>query len=98
MRSREYKAIKNFVHNELGLTKLDCENLFKEAIKEESKSFVQRQFQKDEQKFVIIATESVKKEVYSRISGRTYDSGRDSLFKGIGEQIAKELKFVKNEY
>ena len=34
MRSREYKAIKNFVHNELGLTKLDCENLFKEAIKE----------------------------------------------------------------
>jgi hypothetical protein len=94
-KDKQYLIFKNFVHNELGITKDNFKDLFTQAIKEEAKAFVQRQFQKDNEKFVIVATENIKNEVYNKISGRSWDSGRDALFKGIGEEIAKSIKIEK---
>lgn len=63
MKSREYKAIKNFVHNELGLSKIDCRNLFINAIKDEALSYVKRNFQNNEESLYEKMKEAIKQEV-----------------------------------
>jgi hypothetical protein len=92
MKSREYKAIKNFVHNELGLTKLNCENLFKEAIKDEAKEFIKRKFQKEDINLYEIMKDNVKQEVIKKVAGSSWDSDRSRFYESLGKEIAKQLK------
>jgi hypothetical protein len=92
MRSREYKAMKNFVHNELGLTKLNCENLFKEAIKDEAKEFVKRKFQKEDANLYEMMKDNVKQEVIKKVAGSSWDSDRSKFYENLGKEIAKQLK------
>ena len=95
MKSKEYKAIKNFVHNELGLSKLDCENLFINAIKDEAKEFVKRKFQKEDMSLYEVMKNNVKQEVIKKVAGSSWDSDRSKFYESLGKEVAKELKFVK---
>lgn len=92
--TREYKAIKNYIHNEMGITKSDFQELVKEAIKEEAKSFVKRIFQQQEGKLTDFAKDRIKDEVIKTISGSSWNSERNKFFEGLGKEIAKNLKVV----
>lgn len=93
MKNKEYKAIKNFIHNELRLTKLDCENLFKEAIKDEAKAYVKRNFQNNEKNMYELMIESVKQEVIKKVAGSSWDLDRSKFYEGLGKEIARTFKF-----
>ncbi len=92
MKSKEYKLLKNFIHNELGLTKETFTGLLKEAIKDEAKAFVQRQFHTDEKQMIASMKEEIKKDVIKKCSGGGYNTDARSLYEAIGKEIAKGMK------
>lgn len=91
MNNKAYKAIKNFFHNELHLSKKDVKEIAERAIRDESKSQVKRYFQENpiDDKFV---TDMVSKKVIDLLDGRNYSGRKDFLIKTIGEQILGKLK------
>lgn len=90
--TREYKAIKNYIHNEMGITKSDFQELVKEAIKQEAKSFVKRVFEQKEGSLTDFARNSIKEEVIKNISGNSWNSEKTKFYEGLGREIAKNLK------
>lgn len=90
--SKEYKAIKNFFHNDLGLSKEEVKKIAIEAIKEEAKAVVQRSVAQKDINTDIIIEEQLKKEVNRLLNGSTYNSQSRDLMSIIGTQIAKQIE------
>lgn len=101
-RSREYIAVKNFIHNEMKLSKEDFKGLLIDAIKEEAKSYVKREMQRNPQNYI---EESIKYQVGDAIkrlfgSGSYSNSSRifmESLGKNISKQITVTVNNENNE-
>ena len=91
MKSKEYKAIKNFVHNELGLTKEDFISLMKDAVKDEAKAFVQRKFQESDLRYEEMAKLAITSEAKSILTGRQYGTNSDKMFAMVGKAIAEQF-------
>lgn len=91
-RSKEYLAIKNFIHNEMGLSKSEFKDIMIVAIKEEAKIFVNREVQKFPA--ALFETElkaGISKEVKNLLSGGTYSTNSRDLMKQIGTQVVSQL-------
>jgi hypothetical protein len=97
--SKEYRAIKNFVHNELGLSKEDFTVLMREAVKAEAKAFVQRKFQESDLKYEELAKIAIEKEAKSILTGRQHGTNADRMFSIIGKVVAEQftIKLKQNE-
>ena len=95
MKSKEYKAIKNFIHNELGLTKEDFVSLMKDAVKDavkdEAKAFVQRKFQESDLRYEEMAKLVITSEAKSILTGRQYGTNSDKMFAMVGKAIAEQF-------
>ena len=89
--TKEYKAIKNFIHNELKLDKESIIKLYKKAIIDEAKAHVARVFQQNGDNLITLTKEEIKKEVIRNISGHTYNSDRTRFYQSLGEEIAKNM-------
>lgn len=94
MKTQEYKAVKNFVHNELGLTKENFIDLMKEAIKDEAKAFVQRKFQESDLRYEEMAKLAITNEAKSILTGRQMGTNADKMFCMIGKAVADEFTIV----
>ena len=90
--SKEYKAIKNFFHNDLGLSKEEIKKIAIEAIKEEAKAVVQRSVGQKDISAEGIIEEQLKKEVNRLLNGSTYNPQSIELMSVIGTQIAKQIE------
>jgi hypothetical protein len=98
MKTKEYLAVKNFVHNELGLTKADFISLMKEAVKEEAKAFVQRKFQDSDLRYEELARIAITNEAKSIITGKQYGTNADRMYAMIGKSIAEQFSItLKNK-
>lgn len=93
--TKEYKAIKNFVHNELKISKSEFYVLVVKAIQDEAKAYVQRYIQTNPPDRIII--ESTKNEVFKMISGGGYSSSGEKLLTSIGKHIASQLEIHLKE-
>jgi serine protease inhibitor len=79
----KYKMFKNFMHNELDISKIDIKEWIKEAVHEEIKNLVNKTYESFSMKEVI--RETVHKELFK-------DSyWRDELKPKIREEAVKEL-------
>lgn len=97
-KSREYLAIKNFVHNELGLSKEDFISLLKKAVADEARAYVKRAMQSDPEKYVDnIVRQEVARETKNLISGRTFSNSSRELMQTIGKEIAKQITVTVKE-
>jgi len=90
--SKEYKAIKNFFHNDLGLSREEIRKIAVEAIKEEAQSVVHRFVQTKEISVSTILEDQLKKEINRLLNGSTYNSQSRELMGMIGTQIAKQIE------
>ncbi len=91
MKSKEYKAIKNFVHNELGLTKEDFVSLMRDAVRDEAKAFVQRKFQESDLRYEEMAKLAITNEAKSILTGRQSGTNADKMFGMVGKAIAEQF-------
>ena len=64
-RTSEYIALKNFLHNELGLTKDQISKIAIKAIEEEARSIAQRSLQQCGTNFDSVVQDQISKEVSS---------------------------------
>ena len=92
MRTKEYLALKNFVHNEIGLSKEQLKQLLVLAVKEEAKAFVQKQFQNPMFKIQEISKNAISQEVSKILEGSCYETNANKLYQAIGQEIAKDFK------
>lgn len=90
MLSKEYKAIKNFMHHEVGLHKADIKCLFERAIADEAKAYAKRYIEQNPPEEVV--QKYIMKEVTTLISGSGYSSTQNKFFENIGKEVAKQLK------
>ena len=90
MKSKEYKIIKNYIHNDLKLSKEELKSIIVEAVKDQAKSQVKTYMQQDPNLNTTIK-DQVFKEISNAITGRSYDRSRDEFFKNIGTEIVKQL-------
>lgn len=91
-RTSDYIALKNFLHNELGLTKDQIKKIAIKAVEEEAKSIAQRALQQNSGSFVSIVEEQTKREVIRLLSGNSYNSNSREVMQAIGTEIAKQIK------
>jgi hypothetical protein len=91
MKTKEYLAIKNFVHNELGLTKEDFTALMKEAVKAEARAFVQRKFQDSDLRYEELARIAITNEAKSILTGKQFGTNADKMYSMIGKAIAEQF-------
>jgi PIN domain nuclease of toxin-antitoxin system len=87
--TREYKAIKNFVHNELKLSKEQFYTLLIKAIQDEAKAYAQRYIQQNPPDRIII--ESTKNEIFKLITDGRYSSTGEKFMANIGREVASQL-------
>lgn len=84
----KYKLFKNFMHNELGISKEDIHQWLKDAIKEEAKNLVEQAYGK-------CNIESVIKSIildYDFFEGKTLRSSiRDRICRDLAEMIMKKV-------
>jgi Holliday junction resolvase len=97
MKTKEYIAVKNFVHNELKLTKNDFLELMKQAVQEEAKAFVQRKFQDSETRYEELAKLAITSEAKSILTGRQHGTQADKMFTFIGKEIANQFTIKLKE-
>jgi len=98
MKTKEYLAVKNFVHNELGLTKEDFISLMKEAVREEAKAFVQRKFQDSDLRYEELAKTAITNEAKAILTGRQHGTNADRMFSMIGKAVAEQFSItLKNQ-
>lgn len=95
--SREYLALKNFIHNELKLTKQDFSNLLKEAIRAEAKAFVSRKFQESDLKYEKLAEIAIEKEAKDILTFKHHGTRSDKMFEIIGKAISEKFAIVLKE-
>lgn len=98
MKNKEYKALKNLIHNEFKLSKDDVIKILKEAAKDEAKSQVKRFVEQNPEDVRIIIRDAMLGDVKSYLDGRVYNSDRKKLLESVGEKIVDKLKFeLKND-
>jgi len=90
MKSKEYIAVKNFIHNDLKLTKTELHSIIVEAVKDEAKAQVKLHMQQDPNLNQTVR-EQLFKEITNAVSGRSFDSSRNEFFRKIGEELVKQL-------
>lgn len=91
-KSKEYIAIKNLLHNELGLTKDQIREIVIEVMRDEARIAAKRILQLDETTFKQSVDDQVKKQVTQMLSGGIYSSGSRDLMQAIGSAIVKQIK------
>lgn len=98
-RSKEYIAIKNFIHNEIGLSKEDFRGILVDTIKDEARAFVRRNTNLTSNSDIQNAVgETITKEVRKLLNGSSYNSSSRLLMEKIGKEISKQLNItVKTE-
>ena len=88
--NNKYKMFKNFMYNELGLSKGDVKRWVKEAIKEVAENYVKNQLSPN------LIEDEAKKAVDSFYNGGRWESSlRDKIAKGLAERM--EVKFIKEQ-
>ncbi len=91
-KSKGYKEIKNFFHNEIGISKQEIKLLVKEVIRDETKSRVQQAMNNNPDLFINERVEEeVEKAVKKILGGSTYNNGSRELMKAIGEKVASNI-------
>ena len=99
MKTKEYKAIKNLLHNELGLSKEDIKEVVLEVIRDETKSQVQKVMKNNPQLFISKKIKDmVEGHVKRFLNQSTYSSQSRELMQTIGTEVAKQLRIeVKSQ-
>lgn len=98
MKTKEYIAIKNFVHNELGLTKEDFNNILRLAIQDEAKAFVQRNFQDSDFKYQDLVKTAVSSEIKRILDRNQYGTTANKLYEFIGKELTNQFVItLKND-
>jgi hypothetical protein len=87
-KSKGYKEIKNFLHNEIGISKQEIKDVVLEVIRDETRSRVQQAMNNNPYSFI---NEKVEKEVGNAVKkilgGTNYNNGSRELMKAIGEKV-----------
>ncbi len=83
----KWKMFKNYMHNELGVTKEDIREWIHEAVKEEAERLVANEWGRFD----------VKKVVYDMISNESYFGKKDlnrDIKEAMATEIMKHIKFL----
>ena len=90
MKSKEYIAMKNFLHNELKISKKDINSLITEVIEDEVKIYLKRFFESNDKDFLnkVITEEIVK------IFNSNYSSTKTTLLSILAKEIANSIKIT----
>ena len=91
-KSKGYKEIKNFLHNEIGLSKQEIKDVVLEVIRDETRSRVQKAMNNNPDLFINDRVEKeVEKSVKQILGGSRYDNNSRELMKAIGEKVASNI-------
>ena len=85
MAGDKYRMFKQFMHNELGITKEDIREWIKEAIREEAQKMIAKTYDDFD----------VKREIRNLINS-PYNSFRKDLFSACAAEIVKDYELVFN--
>lgn len=91
-KSKEYLAFKNYLHNELKITKEESRQIAIQALKDEAVAEAKRIIQQSGQNLKLIVEKAIVDTTLSVINGKSGSyTDRDKFFSGLGKEIAKQI-------
>ena len=97
MVNKEYIALKNLIHNELGISKEDIKSLVEQAVKSEVESFIKRYFQQNEKNLNDLAERTVKSFLDKAKFEYSYSTFQNNFIKEVSKVISKKIELKIKE-